>query len=587
MRKLIIITVLLSFFGYMGMVGQNVPVLVAGKVHISGPMYSLGAVHVDTITVDSAMIDIDNGINGATAILMTDSIIFYSNDTFEGLLRNQNSNGGGVGGINDPVHPTKVIVRKTFEANKYTYLSLPFTPTAVLKAGTDTPMPFGPTNDIDGAYWGWRFDQLERSISGPTPAVWKEMTTADKFDAGKGFTMMVWFNTKADPTKIGTKWTVDFVSNDANSVKNVFAFAPKSIDYTMYRSRQVSSDDPIQTSFDAGWEFIGGLNSTVFSLAQKNIGGYDFGKIYYQKKKTAQSPLTETRSTYDVFVLGTDDAELEPGVPAPIFSVGPYSPFYIQGQITALGSAPGQFTYKAIADTSLLLQDMSFRSSKNEGPQDRLYFALTSDKDRSFDRFILSFGGNNSESYIAIEDAIKMATVFDDKPGVWSLFTGTNKALVENGLPMKDNREIKMGFSAHEEGSYTISLKLLKNQDVRNVVLVDNVTGAKVDLLQDTYSFNTGAVDENNDRFILYINSSYTGTPAIDAQAPYAYTKDNILTVKNLTNGDRVQVLDLSGRTIAFGTVSGKEYSTVLSQRGVYVVNVKGAKTSVLKILNK
>ena len=577
MRKLIIITVLLSFFGYMGMVGQNVPVLVAGKVHISGPMYSLGAVHVDTITVDSAMIDIDNGINGATAILMTDSIIFYSNDSFEGLLRNGNSSGtGGVGGITNADYPSKVIVRKTLTGNKYTYVSLPFncTLTSVLRGGTNTLMPF----EVNGSgYWIQEFDAKLRAenMGFLNPDIWRYMAATETMKRGMGY--LLWLDSLST---IPNSAVVDFVTTNSAEIKNLFAYASKPINYMRYMAKNGTSNTPKQQEYDSGWAFIGGLNSTVFALTGGNFSGDTGPAIHFRESRTSIStPENEKYYSYREFLLGYDDI-----IMGETLKVGPYSPFYIQGPISAPDSLAATVSFNP---TGLLLDDISFRSSKEEAEAaDKLYFVLSSDNSSAYDRFVINFSGGYSESYRAAEDAIKMSRVYEDKPAVWIL-DETNTALVLNGLPMKDNREVRMGFSIPEAGDYTISLTPLQRQEVRNVVLVDNVSGKKVDLLQDSYSFSTGSVEDNNNRFVLYVNSSYTGTPTIDSKAPYAYTKDNLLTVKNLTGGDKVQVLDLAGRTVASGTVSGKEFSVALGQKGIYVVNVKGEKTSVLEVLNK
>jgi hypothetical protein len=148
-----------------------------------------------------------------------------------------------------------------------------------------------------------------------------------------------------------------------------------------------------------------------------------------------------------------------------------------------------------------------------------------------------------------------------------------------------------MGFSVPEAGDYTFRLDPRKLTDVRTVNLVDSVAGKRIDLLQHpNYSFTTGdSVKNNNDRFVLYINSDFTDIPLVDTDKPYAYVKDNILTVKNLLQDDMVSVYDLSGRMLVSGKASGTEFSTVLRQKGVYVVNVKmkSGQTSVHKVLNK
>ena len=545
------------------------PMLVSGNVHISGPVRSEESVHIFCGT-NIGKIDIDS--TDANTVLKTDTIVFYSDDTSDGLLMNLNKS-GGVAGIMTASQPGKVIVRKTFTYNIYTYISLPFevTPNSVLQEYTSIPLTRGVSGGTTGDYWVWGFDAQARSTNQgfiTTSGVWKEMVPTDNFDMAMGY--QFYYNGPEGEA-------VDFVTTDATAIKNLFAYSPKDINYTMYRTL---NNNTTQEGMDAGWEFIGGLNSSVFTFAQANFGGNISGTIYYRDTKNSQATNNQMHNTYSDYVLGQDDGVI-------IANVGPYTPFYIQGNIQTVGSAQGTVTFNP---TGLLLDDITFRSSKDDaGAQDQLYFALSSDKDSSFDRFYLNFNNNYSESYQVPEDAAKMSIAYDERPAVWSLLDGVNNsALVVSGLPMKDNREVQMGFSVPEAGNYTISLSPLKNQDVRNVILVDNTTGNKVDLLQEgSYSFNTSAVDDENGRFVLYINSSYTGTPTVNANDPYAYAKDNLLTVKNLTVGDKVQVLDLVGRTITTGTATGKEFSVVVDQKGVYVVDVKGEKTSVLKVLNK
>jgi hypothetical protein len=265
--------------------------------------------------------------------------------------------------------------------------------------------------------------------------------------------------------------------------------------------------------------------------------------------------------------------------------IGPFTPFYIQGDFTAGVEEQKTFTFNAGA--TLSLESVKFRSSNDNSIKDQLYFVLSSDKNDSYDRFYLNFADNYVESFQTVEDAVKMTTAYSNRPAVYSLQDGTNRELVVNGLPMKNEREVKMGFSVPEAGDYTISLDARHQQDVRSVILLDKVTGKKTDLLQTPYSFNSSALEGETGRFALFINSSYTDIPSIEADAPYAFAKDNLLTVRNLLEGDKVQIFDLSGRLIMSGKASGKEFSVTLSQKGVYVVNVKGGKTSVLKVLNK
>jgi len=538
---------------------SGVPMVVAGKMHISGPVYSSGAVHVfakTATTVDTGRIDIDNTTG---ALLYADSIILYSNDTSDGLIKNLNTTtaNGAVQGI------STVIVRKTFAAGKHTYFSLPFATKTLYKGNTSQSVGTGGRN-----FAAWKFNAQVRSqyLGFTNPSlVWTEIDYAAGFAKGMGYQFY---------HVLGG--AVDFVTTVAADIRNMFASSDKSVTYTMYRT---TGPNVYQEPMDAGWAFIGGVNASTFSFKQANVGGYDGGTIYYRNTTNSQSTNDQRYGAYNEFVLGSDDD-------SEIANVGPYTPFYIQGNMSATGASDRTFTFNS---SGLVLDNVTFRSSNEEANaiKDKLYFALTSDKNNAYDRFYLNFAGNNTESYVAIEDAMKMSTNFVDRPAVWSIQDMTNIGLVVNGLPMKDDREVRMGFSVPESGDYTISLNPMRQQDIRNVILADKVTGKKVDLLQIPYSFHTGTVQGETGRFSIYINSSYTPIPAIESNGLYAYVKDNLLTVKNLSEGDRVHILDLAGRIVASGKVSGNEFSVALRQKGVYVVNVSGEKSSVLKVLNK
>jgi hypothetical protein len=561
-----LITILMFFMGCIGLFGQNAPMVVAGKVHVSGPVYSQGAVHVYA-SVDTGKIDIAN--TSSNAMLKTDTIILYSNDTYDGLLKNMNLLGGGVKGITSASYPQKVIVRKTFTADVWTYFSLPFdvVQANIKRGNTNTTYTGGGSTDI--AYWVYEFDAEKRADSSSVAAgdTWKEINYTNGLAKSTGY--QLWYS-----DGFATSGVLDFVTTQSTDIDTIFNTYDKPRNFGVY----ASDGWWVNPEYGDGWAFIGGLNSTSYTIKRGTIGDYT-GVVYYRDSRNSQSTGTQLSTGYEeVSLAGLSPDEV---------TLGPYTPFYIQDVTT--NNNPGTwatstFTFKGVSGLSL--ESTRFRSANDENSiKDQLYFALSSNKDDSFDRLYLNFTNGYGESFRAVEDGMKMSR-FDGKPTVWSL-DETNKELFVNGLPMKDDRDVKIGFSVPEAGDYTISLDALLQQDVRNAVLVDNVANKKVNLLQTSYSFNTGVVESNNDRFVLLINSSYTDIPLVETDAPYAYVKDNLLTIKNLLEGDRIQVWDLAGRMIVSAKVSGKEFSTVLIQKGIYVVSVKGAKTSILKVLNR
>jgi len=53
----------------------------------------------------------------------------------------------------------------------------------------------------------------------------------------------------------------------------------------------------------------------------------------------------------------------------------------------------------------------------------------------------------------------------------------------------------------------------------------------------------------------------------------------------NLSDGDRVRVLDLAGRVVATGIANSGRFRSNLAQKGVYVVNIVGKPS--IKVINK
>jgi hypothetical protein len=538
------------------------------KLEVSTSKLSGGAVHV----AYTGKIDIKDD---ASAKLQADTIIFYSNDNADGLLRNLNTN-GGVKDYANTGYPKVVIVRKTFTDDNFTVISLPFdvSPDSIFQSSTGRKLNH---NATEGDYWAWEMDIKNRAdmASASGSVGWKEMDYSKGFKKTTGY--MFW---SANPISI------DFVTTNPVEIERLFSSGLKSTTFNIYGTDNTKWNEAFR-ALGNGWAYIGGLNTTTYAVkggddATATISGYDGVSVWIRNKTTSQA----TGSTGDD---GFNQYAIKNANPADdVLNLAPYTPFYVQYHKVTAGDSLVTFGFKG-GSAGLLLESVKFRSSR-EGTspvKDQLFFVLSSDKDNSRDRFYLNFSDDYTESYRASEDAVKLSASSGDSPAVWSIQDGTNSGLFINGLPLKDGREVKIGYSAPEQGDYTMRMDASRREGIRTVVLVDNVTGKKVDLLQYPYTFNTNAVKDETGRFTLYINSIFTGVPSIEGGSINAFVKDNILTVKNLSEGDRIQALDLAGRTVVSGIASGKEFSAALSQKGVYVVDVRGEKTTVLKVLNK
>jgi hypothetical protein len=213
------------------------------------------------------------------------------------------------------------------------------------------------------------------------------------------------------------------------------------------------------------------------------------------------------------------------------------------------------------------------------------------------DYISIRIGDKYSETFKIAEDALKLSVGNSEYASLWSVGYERNEdkeqeiSLFKNSVPLSESdeaKEIKIGYSTPSTGSYTFDLTSIKTDKINRVVLLDNLNNQETDLLTDTYSVGLDATTGDESRFVLFVQLK-GGTPIItpDDSNIYAYVKEGILKVVNLSVGDHVRVLDLAGRSIVFGTASGNEFSCSLNQKGVYIVSVKGQQSTALKILNK
>jgi hypothetical protein len=391
---------------------------------------------------------------------------------------------------------------------------------------------------------------------------------------------------------------LDFNLKNAEAIKNLFKYEDKTGTLVKYYT------DPnhrlLDNSPSEGWNILGGLNTSSFKLNKTNLGWTTdtISVIYYYDKNVS--------GTWRAKLLSQDDIILSP-----------YVPYYVQTGY--------DFTLKYVKDGLEIgvASPIGFRSSTAEAeiPNDMLRLSFTkgtlpitavndgSNPDLISDRMYFEFSNGFRDRFILGEDALKLLTDVNEalSPQLWSWYEAPalladGSPVMRNNTPVIDNfplflnrlprpgadKKITLGVSVPETGAYTFGLEALRNESLQAVVLHDVDANKYVDLLSDDYSVPNLAKGEYTKRFELFITESVTQVDNILKGIDiFAYAENNILTVKNLQNDDRVKVLDLSGRTIAYGTVSGNEFSVNLNQKGVYLVDVRGDKNVVLKVLNK
>lgn len=141
--------------------------------------------------------------------------------------------------------------------------------------------------------------------------------------------------------------------------------------------------------------------------------------------------------------------------------------------------------------------------------------------------------------------------------------------------------EMPVSFRASENGTYTIAVEA-ENVDMNYLHLIDNMTGADVDLLATpNYTFEARTNDYTS-RFRLVFSAN--GIDEQTAEA-FAYFNGTNWTVSN-TGDATLQVIDITGRTVSSETINGNATVSLNQPAGIYMLRlVNGNDVKVQKVV--
>jgi len=569
-----LITIFVSSIIGISLWGQGLPVTIVGDVYIAsdGIMESQGPVHLQAIDKDKVAKVANYG-----TLKVDDALIFYSNDSADGLLMNQNITG-------TPVSASQVIMRKAFAvSNAWYQVSFPFEvnlTNGVLDPQDPQiggkPLKYNAGAISSGTYNSSAFyvqeystekrAQVGNSQDASGEDIWQTVGIT-KLEKGKGYRIAVKL-TNINGYNPGDIVNVDFVASDIGTLFDASA-TPKSVDLAFYKSSFFGHSD-----YSEGWNAIGGLNSTNFLINRTTIG---FTDPVYGWNSSANK--WEPTNPMDISLVGT---------------LRPYAVIFAQvvngDKNLPDGPNVATFTYKS---SGLVLDaadpNFIFRSSSSVD-YDLIKLQLTSVKNNFTSNVYFQFNDNYTQTFKTSEgDRVLMQSFSATAPSVWALAQNENNekdVTFIDCLPYNDN-EVPIGVDIPAAGDYVFSLKdVTVTKGIESAVLRDNATGINTDLLKSDYTVQADGAINSENRFVLFINKTITSIDQITTSDIYAYAENNTLTVKNLDSGDRVQVLDLTGHIIASGIAIGNTYSTTINQKGVYIVRARGG-AKILKVLNK
>lgn len=141
--------------------------------------------------------------------------------------------------------------------------------------------------------------------------------------------------------------------------------------------------------------------------------------------------------------------------------------------------------------------------------------------------------------------------------------------------------EMPVSFRASENGTYTIAVEA-ENVDMNYLHLIDNMTGADVDLLATpNYTFEARTNDYTS-RFRLVFSANSIDEQTAEA---FAYFNGTNWTVSN-TGDATLQVVDITGRIVSSETINGNATVSINQPAGIYMLRlVNGNDVKVQKVV--
>ena len=148
--------------------------------------------------------------------------------------------------------------------------------------------------------------------------------------------------------------------------------------------------------------------------------------------------------------------------------------------------------------------------------------------------------------------------------------------------------EMPLNFKARRNGTYTLSVDV-ENVEMTYLHLIDNMTGADVDLLSSLrsngameYSFEAKTTDYAS-RFKLVFAQGESAN-----EDNFAFMRDNHLLVLGIEGQATLQVIDLMGRILSSETINGNVSKVINAPAGVYVLRlINGDEVKTQKIVIK
>ncbi len=140
-------------------------------------------------------------------------------------------------------------------------------------------------------------------------------------------------------------------------------------------------------------------------------------------------------------------------------------------------------------------------------------------------------------------------------------------------IPANGSSETAISFTTEAYGWHTITVSP-ENFTCDYLHLIDNLTGADIDVLATpSYTFEA-KVSDFASRFKLMFN--VTGVEENAVSSNFAYLSNGNLVIDHIDGEATLQIIDVTGRIVSNGKVTGSYNKALNLKAGLYVVNLNG-----------
>ena len=216
-------------------------------------------------------------------------------------------------------------------------------------------------------------------------------------------------------------------------------------------------------------------------------------------------------------------------------------------------------------------EEMTFVPQGNTDMGARIVLNVSKDRAGVIDRAIVRFGDNGTLPKFMLNPVNTKLYITHD---------GADYAVMscsaENTTPVS--------FKASSNGTYTLGVDLV-NLDLDYLHLIDNMTGADVDLLQQpSYTFEAHTFDYTGRFNLVYVATSNVN----EAERPFAYYVDGEIRLIDSQNVESLQIVDVLGHVVKTCRDGERSISTIGMPAGVYMLRlINGDEVKVQKIIIK